>query len=207
MIAGISWLFMLAIAIPASLFYDIPVRNLTRDATYISNAGFYIGLISNLGIVLWAGAAAICLLVYAMLRERVWASRAPLFFLASALFTLVMLGDDLMQLHSIIPEYFGIKQKGIIAVYGLGAALYLYWFRAHILASDYMPLVVALALFAVSAAIDLIPGEFRGQYLLEDGTKFAGIATWFAYFFCLASDTLSHAGPDPERTSSKEGQV
>lgn len=197
---------MLAIAIPASLIYDIPVRNLTRDATYISNAGFYIGLISNLGIVLWAGTAAICLLVHAMLRDRVRASGVSLFFLASALFTLVMLGDDLMQLHLIIPEYFGFRQKGIIAAYGLGAALYLYWFRAFILAGDYMPLVVALSLFAVSAAIDLIPGEFRGQYLLEDGTKFAGIATWFAYFFRLASDTLSHARPDPERTS-KEGPL
>ncbi len=200
-IAGISWLFMLAIAIPASLFYGIPVRNLTRDASYISNGGFYIGLISNLGIVLWAGSAAICFLAYAMLKERPVASRAPLFFLVSALFTLVMLGDDLMQLHSIIPEYFGIRRKGFLALYGLGAALYLYWFRAHILASDYMPLTVALTLFAISAAIDLIPGEFRGQYLLEDGAKFAGIATWFAYFFRLASDTLSLTTPDSEWTS------
>lgn len=172
-----------------SLVNDIsPDRFLTDPATLMDFEP-YIGLVSNLGIILWASSVAICFFTFATLRGKGKypnISNLALFF---GIFTLILLLDDLFMIHEWISRY--SSEYVVFAIYIVIILFLLFKFRGAILETDYLFLIYALLFFGLSLVIDAldnyeflnnIPFWRGGRPLLEDGCKFLGIANWLTYF-------------------------
>lgn len=194
-------LSLLGLARVISANTDISIRQLMQDPTTVLEAPFYIGIVSNIGILLWAAVAVTCLFIPIFL-PRLVNKEVRLFLLASGLLTGLLLFDDFFLLHDeILPIHLGISGKLYGIVYILLVLLYLYRFKVTILQSPYATLILALGFFAVSAGVDLthslIDNEFGNSQtlLLEDGAKLMGIAHWLAYF-AIFSRTIGTKLPD-----------
>jgi len=182
-----------------SAMTSIPLRRLMLDPTEVTQVPFYTGIMANLGILLWAAAASICLFISIFLAQMVgkaWKN----FFLVSGLLTLLLLLDDLLRIHDeIFPLYLGIKGDVLGIGYVLLMVVYLLRFRTLIVQYPYAFLVMALGFFGVSVAIDVAPSGLKHLFaeadivFFEDGAKLLGIANWLAYFAYLSAAILRPA--------------
>lgn len=177
-------LALIAVVAWVSAQAQIPVSNFTRDPTAILRASPFVGLLSNLGVLLWCAATAVCLFCAAALRCQSVREEAPRFFLASGCLTLLLLVDDLFRLHDfILPTYGGLAQEVFYLLYGGLAAVYLVRFRVRLLKTNLPLLLSALGLLASSVLLDVLPETLLPwHFLVEDGLKFLGIVGWAGYW-------------------------
>jgi hypothetical protein len=181
----------------------VPVSDLIRDTNAAAGVPFYVGAISNLGLLLWGAAAAVCLFTWTLLagtRGREMRS----FLLASGIFSLVLLLDDWLQLHEVVfPHYLGVPENLVYVAYVLAGVAYLLAFRKTILKTEFSLLAIALALFASSIVLDQFSEieslpSFRGIGAMEDAAKLMGILAWLTYFASTCKGILkevkSHVG-------------
>lgn len=171
---------------------DITFGYFSRDAIQTlwhepnAEVEFYIGFLSNIGIMFWCFTAAILLFSSKIARDFGRPSALFRFLFYSGLLTLFMLIDDLFLLHDvIIPYYLEISEKIFYLFYGSSVLALLYFFRKIILNSDYVLLLLAFAFMAGSVITDVLITlglNINDVYLVEDGFKFMGIISWFVYF-------------------------
>ena len=160
---------------------DISLSYFVRDPASLAGERAYFGMISNLGIVLWAAAAAVSLFTYVVLRRDGDGRQRAHFFLFAGLLTLLLLLDDLFLFHENIKRETVLPESLLYAVYG---ALFLLFIRAYmplLLETEYALMLLAGGFFAFSTAYDIAVGAWRADDLFEDGAKFFGILTWCAY--------------------------
>jgi len=169
----------------------IPFAVFTRDPLAVAKARPYFGLLSNVGVLFWCSASAICLFTGNLLKGPAQHGRR-IFFLMSGLLTMLLLLDDLFQLHeAVFPGVLGIRQRYVLLVYLLTTAIYLLAYRKLILANFSIYMLAALSLFGISMAQDLFGGTSSSwNYLVEDGAKLFGIISWFIFFACLAQKEI-----------------
>lgn len=171
-------------------FTDVSLDQLTRDPASATNSKFYIGFVSNIGIMIWAGTVATCGLLARLLWGTDQHTRAR-FFLASAGISFMLLTDDTFLLHeNAYPRIFDVPEVAVFVVYGMLIMAYLFYFRREILATDYTLLIMALTGFGFSILIDFFEGESIVRSFLEDAFKFTGIVLWLTYFMHTAYQTL-----------------
>lgn len=189
-------LIVLGITKLFSVATDIPLRQFMLDPTEFMRAPFYTGILANLGVLLWAATASICLFIAMFLPQLVGKAWRD-FFLVSGLLTLLLLLDDLLRIHDeIFPVHLGIKGDILGIGYVFLIALYLFRYRTLIFQYPYTFLIMALGLFAISVAIDVAPAVLKHRFsvadllLFEDGAKLLGIANWLAYFAHLTAAVL-----------------
>jgi hypothetical protein len=179
---------LLALTLALKERLGVPAGHLTRDPLAVLNAPPHVGLLSNVGVLLWAVSATACLFCAAVVGRRAGGTRR--FLLASGALTTVLLLDDLFMLHeAVLPGSFGIPEKVVFGFYAFATLSYLFTFRADLLAWRSAPFAAALGLFAVSVASDIVlPNSARAQFA-EDAFKLAGIASWCAYYLrtCAAA--------------------
>jgi len=177
----------------------IPVENVTRDPLAITKAPFYFGAISNIGILFWCSAVAICFFSFRLLREIGRNKEFSLFFLFSGGITSILLLDDLFLLHEeVFPNYLNIPEKLVFVGYGMIISLYLVKLRKIILKTEFLFLILAFGFLGLSVIIDLLPFATRwlgnqGELLLEDSFKLMGIISWFTYFARVGVAQLKRA--------------
>jgi hypothetical protein len=167
-----------------SLQTGINVSYFTRDPSEILQAPFYIGLLSNLGILIWSAAAAICLFGALLLARNSGAREWRAFLMAFGLLTMWLALDDVLTLHEIvIPNYLHVPQKLFLAMLGGCVLLIAVRFRMSILQTDYVLLAVAVGFFALSILFDAVQGRIAlpQHHYFEDGTKLMGIVGWAVY--------------------------
>lgn len=174
----------MVLVVVANLHFGLAPDVAFRDINAIARAPWYYGVISNLGIVAWVGAAAVLLFAYAVRRIHGLTRTAPSrMLLEFGLLTMLLALDDLLMLHEgLFESTLGISERWVLAAYVLLTATLLVRHRDTILGSEHALLAIALLCFAVSVVLDVFVGDFRGEYVIEDGLKLAGIATWLAYF-------------------------
>ncbi len=186
-------LYSLALTALVSIFIvcvvnDIPAFTFMRDPSSIARMPPYIGLISNVGVLLWCASSAICLFSAVTLRHRNGrVAFARYFFYWGTLTSLLML-DDLFLFHeNLFPRYLGIPETITFGAYTTLICAGIFIFKDCVLLTDYKALMIACCLFGLSlfvdffqSAIQSLLGEWR--ILLEDGFKFFGIVSWFGYF-------------------------
>lgn len=207
MMIGLRWglwcyapavLLLVTVAVAARVTGTAPSQ-FTRDPAVLLDAFPLLGVVSYVGILVWAATAAITWFTSAVLRTR-QAEQAPRRFLFFAgLLTFWLLLDDLFLFHEwLFPEVLGVRQRLLFAAYIGLTALFLVRFRALILRSNYALLVLALTFFATSVGFDVLPeSAFRWDYLylIEDSAKLFGIVSWFAYFVSVCAVTLAEQEP------------
>jgi cellulose synthase/poly-beta-1,6-N-acetylglucosamine synthase-like glycosyltransferase len=163
--------------------------NLTRDPVVVAEVPIWTGFISQIGILLWAAAATVCLFCSTVLTGTPESSRNRLFFLASGALTLLLGLDDAFLLHEEVFPRLGVSEHAVYATYVGAVMFYLVAFRSLIMDSEFLLLGIALLGFALSVLSDLIAGPF----LFEDGVKLLGIVTWLMYFSRTAYFTCRRA--------------
>ncbi len=202
---------LLTVLVGISFFYAIPIEAFTRDAAAIKKFHPFVGILSNLGILVWCAAASICFFTAFVL----WQThpRQPAQFLfASGLLTLALLLDDLFLFHELLAQqFFSLSERSIYLVYGLVTLTYLYLFRRLILQTALTILGLAFFFFAVSIVIDEILFHWLQPlrawvYLFEDGTKFLGLISWCGYFAHYAYHTL-YATPHTNHSPNSRTDV
>lgn len=185
------------ILLVATLQRTVPLGRLTRDpliaARETGTLSVLNGLLSNLGVLgLAASVGAAASGAAIVLAAGAAGRRYGAFMLAGAAIGGVLALDDLLMLHEnarLAP--FG-GERAVLVLYGLMTAGYLVVFRREILVETHGGLLMlALALFAASAAVDAIGivASPRSLYwLAEDGTKFVGISAWTAFQIAATVD-------------------
>lgn len=206
---------VLKIYLPAFLFYGlmwyitrslgIGIYPLTADPGEISGQPPYIGLISNIGNLIWCGTSAVCIFSAFLIKTNsTYAKRWFKFLLISGIFTAALLLDDMFRIHENYAMIFAGTDANLaktirgsqnlfegmffVAIFS-SFLLYLFYFRKHILNTEYLFFVLAFAFLSMSVLVDMAPGNNNFHHLTEEGFKFFGIVSWSAYFFrtCWAS--------------------
>ncbi len=170
----------------ASVYADVPISLFLRDATSTLDGHPLTGMQSNLGVLVWSAAVAVCVFSSAIL----WAHspidrNLPGFFLWAGVITAVLMLDDLFLFHDDLADrYLGLDEKLIFVGYGLSVVLFLAKFRGTILNSEWSLLFQAGVFFSLSILIDLLLDKWESPWriFLEDGFKLLGIVSWSGYF-------------------------
>lgn len=175
---------LIGAAIVIHMATDTPYAELTRDPAATFEEPFFVGFISQFGIIFWAAASVVCLATAWVLHvERT----QPAFknFLATAGILSVVLGlDDAFLVHEAVFPLFGLPEWLPLLIYGALLAFWLIRFAPFILSrTPYLLLAIALIGFGLSIGMDVLDLEAYGidPYLPEDGTKLIGIIAWFVY--------------------------
>ena len=184
--AAIS-VFAVGVIFTLHVIGEIPVGDLTRDTAIVTHGHPWHGLLSQIGMFFWAGAATMCLLLWTSATRLGCEQRIANFGLFSGLLTIWLALDDTLMLHDIVfPDMVGFPENAVYGTHILLVLAYLFFSRKVILRTDTKLLTLAFVLFAASLAVDtrIVPvGSEDLLYLLEDGAKFGGIVSWFGYFF------------------------
>lgn len=185
--AGLLILVLLVIAGRTEISFGV----FTQDPMTLAKGEPYFGLLSNIGILFWCASATLCFFVSGLIPEAA-PSPARRFLIVSGLVTLVLLFDDLFQLHeAVLPQVLGLRQRHVLLAYLLLALFYLISYWQILLRRYRLSIVAALALFALSLGEDALAlAPERWHYLLEDGAKLFGIISWFNYFVLVCREEV-----------------
>lgn len=166
-----------------SVFLDDPVSFL--------NAPSYIGLASNLGILIWCASAAIMIFAYLVLRRKGVANKTASFLLAFGLIGLWLAIDDLYMVHEAVGDGFlaafgtsdDVGEGATFVVYMLIFFYFVFRYRYVISRTDYLLLASFIILCGINAVFDLAPSRLGIRYSgrIEEIIKFLAIVNWFAY--------------------------
>lgn len=202
LVVSIFLLIVLSTLVIVQNRWGVRVSDLMRDVTAVARVVPWTGAVSSLGMVIWSAAAALCFFGGAMARRLRRSNWLSLFLYCSGGVTVLLLLDDLFQIHENAPDLFGFSEDLFLALYVVVIGGYLLTFRRQILQTDYALFILALGIFGLSIIVDVIPAMellrevYDGlDYLLEDGAKLTGITLWLAYFAHTAAWVVQ---PDAE---------
>ena len=163
-----------------------PLVVLMRDANAIAKQPNYFSALEHAGILLMNGAGWIA--VFSSLFCRGQSAR---FLFLGGLLSLLLAADDLYMLHE-SSWRFGIDETFIFAFYALLLVLLVATNVRTFVATPFVLLGAAMALFAIALFIDTT--HYDTPFGLPGGTEgcleLAGICFWAAYFVKYSRDAL-----------------
>jgi hypothetical protein len=172
-----------------------------RDIVATGKLPFFAGFVSQLGGMLWCATLSVCLFSFFVLpRQNARLAVPRRFLLQAAILTGVLLLDDIFLFHEdVAPHYLHLPEKLVMVGYLLLGIAFVVLNRNEILSSEYLLLLLALTMLGTSVFLDALPMEDLGlpyffkrlEIFLEDGFKFAGIATWLVYFVRYAAQKIA----------------
>jgi len=168
----------------------------TTDPFVQGHLPFYAGIISQFAILMLCASAAICLFTVFSLPKKTATRKWRLFFLASCLFTALILFDDLFQMHKILfPEYFHVPESLVYSLYGIFSLMYVYYFRNQIVETEFLVAGLAFIFLGLALISDIIPFLPRGNTAFSDGLKILGIVSWLTYVCrtCVKAVKTAHS--------------
>ena len=163
--------------------YNIELSLVVRDLAQTCGYPIGVGMISNIGILLWGAAASICL--FTAFSDRTNSELSKLLLLGG-LFSGLLCIDDFFLLHD---RYIG--QDFLNLTYLAISIFLLVRFRRILRKIGLLNLVISILFLGLSIFFDgVIQQIFNQSYdltqLIEEGFKFIGIACWLN-FWCKAS--------------------
>ena len=184
-----------------SILTTRPIAEFTRDPSAVLKTSPLIGLVSNLGVLLWCASTVIALFSALVLRRSQTQPRTVLFLLSAGGFTMMLMLDDFFMGHEAL-SHRGVPEEAVFLVYGLLFVAGLWLFRPIILASEYSLLIATCILLGLSVIVDVFQSDVEqilGQWriLFEDGFKFLGITGWLAWITLFCVSLLSNRNTPP----------
>jgi len=215
-----TWLFVGALVVGSALVASISLLHtrgllhayvLFGDVRGMVELPVHAGWLSDAGVLLWWSSASVAMFVVLQCRARgrgrghgpghgrePGAGRLIACLFTAAAITAWLALDDALLLHErVLPMALGVGQRAIYVAYAAAVALWLVWFRRELLTFRPVRLGVALALFALSVALDALPDALRpfgeARVLYEDGAKLLGIIAWSLWLWGAAFDASARA--------------
>ena len=166
-----------------SNIYDVKLTLVVRDLAQTCGYPIGVGMISNIGILLWGAASSICL--FTTFSGNINSDTSKLLLLGGSFSGLLCI-DDFFLLHDryIGPDFLNFTYLAI-------SILILVRFRRILREIGLFNLVISILFLGLSIFFDgVIQQIFNQSYeltqLIEEGFKFLGIACWLN-FWCKAS--------------------
>jgi len=179
----------------------VPVEDLLRDPLAVAQLASqcchsYYGALSSLGVLLWAGTAAVCLFAGLLLFNLRGLSEDARFLGAAGLFSGLLAADDLFLLHDHVLPNYGVPDIATYSLYGLLCIGYLWSFRFVIAGQDFVAFLLACGFLAISILVDrVIHSDAPIRIFIEDGSKLFGIGLWAAFHVTAAVRLCLAAAP------------
>jgi len=189
----------------------VPLSELLLDPNAVLGVPWYLGLLSNIGILAWTVAAAAAIGGAWVAKQTNRSSAARFLGVAGAVASILLL-DDLLLLHSsVLPKLIGVPKSAATIIVVLPAVAWFAIFLGEILRTRWIILAAALSSFFVSIAADqILSPEGSTALLFEDGAKFLGILAWSLYFVLTTHDivrsTIQEALANAVRSSDPDRQ-
>lgn len=187
--------------IPASIMFiafqlgkanNIEVSDLTRDTAAVLHGQPWAGVISMLGIFLWATATTSSFLSASVLKKNKKSEglRKVLFY--GGCLSLFLGFDDAFEMHEVVFEnLFPFAEKLFYLVY-IGSILgYMIFLKEELLKVDFLFWLGAMGMFFVSMMLDNIDPFISHQVYYEDCFKFSGIFLWAVFYVRTGFQALS----------------
>ncbi|RJR33874.1 MAG: hypothetical protein C4576_27190 [Desulfobacteraceae bacterium] len=170
--AGLFGCLAIAFVALASWFLGKPASIFTREPQAVLKGAFYVGSFSNLGGVVWVGAAAIIAFVGSLkpLNRRA--------LVLAALVTWAMGLDDVFMLHDRVYPKLYLNETLVCALYFGMIGMIVLRHHRQLERSTLAGMALAVIFWGLSVLLDRYFNHI-GQ-LAEDGSKFIGIALWAA---------------------------
>jgi len=186
--------FILLLAAYLIVRWNIRVSYLFKDPAVIVKAPFYLGALSQLGCILWAVTAGICLFSGVVIGKK-GDKKTAFFLVCFGCITTALLFDDMFMFHVwIAAKNIGISQLTVLSIFAAVVILNLVFWRSEILKTQYVILIMALGFFATSMMVDSFNHYFDFtrpyKHWVEDGSKLLGIAGWCGYFVITSYDCV-----------------
>ncbi|MGH7550626.1 MAG: hypothetical protein ACREK3_07710 [Gemmatimonadota bacterium] len=162
----------------------VPLAFFSRDPAMTMGGHPLTGIQSNLGVLVWWGAAIVCVFSYVVLKFRRDDGDLAAFLLWSGLITMWLTLDDLFLFHDELAyRYLGLRDKPIYLGYGLVYLWYVVRFRRVILRSETALLLLTYLFLGSSMVVDVLHTRWDSPWRIffEDGFKLLGIVTWSGY--------------------------
>lgn len=167
---------------------SVPVEQLFLDAAFLTGEPWYTGVLSDLGILGWT-AATVAALGGGWVAAQTGRPTAARFLRAAAAVSVVLLADDLLQLHADLLRFTGLPKSLRQLLIVLPAVVWLVRYAGEIARTRWVVLAGALGGFAVSLLTDALAHErsITGLFL-EDSAKLLGILAWAQYMILTSLD-------------------
>lgn len=199
---AVLWFGGLLLLVVARVQTVAPLQTLFLDPAHLTGAPWYTGALSNLGIFIWT-AGVVFAGSGAWVSKRIGRESAARFLAVGAAATLLLVLDDVFQLHA------GLL-KGLLGGSKNAAQLLvvfptLAWAAIYVRDIQRTRSILLLAAFASlggSVLVDVgvgLTGET--ELLVEDGLKFLGILAWTQYFAITSRDIANSAIDTALRTT------
>ena len=193
-LAGVFTLPLAGLGVVVLIHYGLgtSVARLTRDPLATANLSPLTGLLSSLGVLVWAATVTVCLFGARIHRDRPQRAEERGFFLGFGVLSAVLLVDDLFRIHDYYADMIGITEHMLFALYGATALALLIRYQRFIRSASWSLLAIAFVCFATSIVVDAEVFTLPfGHHLVEDGSKWLGICAWCAYFSRRVFETLT----------------
>ena len=189
-----------ALAINLSAMAGIKGILVIRDLAQTCDSALGIGLISNLGYLLWIAPASIALFT-AYGTPTNSQHKLKELLLCGGWFSFILCIDDMFLLHD---RYIG--QTFLYVVYAIFAFLIVFRFRDQLIKNGGEIFILAATLLAFSILtdkfqrdiVDILPVKYETTQIFEEGVKFLGISSWFYFWWTTSSKfirkAVSHEG-------------
>ena len=185
----LSWVLIFSVIL---IFAASGVRmtKLSMDPLAQLGQPFYLGMISNLGILLWMATASVTLFSSFHLKPGVAHPQGVSFLRWVAILSFMLMSDDLLMLHEqVFPDYLRVSEKLVYAFYlGYMSLFFLKFWRLILSQANHKLLILAFFFLGMSLAIDM--DMFPGGIDIEDSFKILGLTTYAYYFITLSSAWL-----------------
>ena len=209
----------------------VPAYQLMDDPASYAHLEWYTGVLSNVVVLLWCAAAAVCGFAGFLLRgtDDTHFRRLSQFLVLLAVSSLWLTFDDLLLLHEQVArhlvgrEYQHHGEGVLFVIYGIVMAGCFWRFRSTIARSEYALLIGSVVCLLASAAIDVaFQLELDGNNLFretvlsvpwgasfiditEEMLKLTGAMLWFAYCIRTGSSGVKDVMPGRARDSARLG--
>ena len=184
-----------ALAIKLSAMAGIKEILVIRDLAQTCDSALGIGLISNLGYLLWIAPASIALFT-AYGTPTNSQHKLKELLLCGGWFSFILCIDDMFLLHD---RYIG--QTFLYIVYAIFAFLIVFRFRDQLIKNGGEIFILAATLLAFSILtdkfqrdiVDILPVKYETTQIFEEGVKFLGISSWFYFWWTTSSKFIRKA--------------
>jgi hypothetical protein len=169
---------------------SVSVETLFLDAAYLTGEPWYTGLLSNLGVLGWT-AATVAALGGGWVAAQTGRPTASRFLRSGALVSVILLADDLLQLHADLLAFTGLP-KGIRQLLVVApAAVWLVRYTGEIARTRWVVLAGALAGFGLSLVVDAVAArDSIAGLFAEDSAKLLGVLAWAQYMILTSVDIV-----------------